>query len=72
MWVVTSPLQSFFGLLVGRSGSYDLGLAIAGLAPWIGVVAMRFLWRIEAVPVAPDLIHQNVNCHETEKRREVG
>ncbi len=24
---------------------YDTGLVIAGLAPWIGVVAMHFLWR---------------------------
>jgi hypothetical protein len=23
---------------------YDQGLVIAGLAPWIGVLAMHFLW----------------------------
>ncbi|MEQ1862618.1 MAG: MFS transporter [Chthoniobacteraceae bacterium] len=45
VWAVTSPLHSFFGMLVDRTKSYDLGLVIAGLAPWIGVFAMRLLWR---------------------------
>ena len=44
-WAVTSPLHSFFGMLVDRTKSYDIGLVIAGLAPWIGVLAMRLLWR---------------------------
>lgn len=44
VWAITSPMHSFFGVLVDRSGSYDLGLVVAGLAPWIGVLAMRFLW----------------------------
>lgn len=45
VWAVTSPLHSFFGMLVDRTKSYDLGLVIAGLAPWLGVLAMRLLWR---------------------------
>lgn len=47
VWAVTSPLQSFFGLLADRTNSperYDLGLVAAGLFPWIGVFAMKFLW----------------------------
>lgn len=45
VWAVTSPMHSFFGMLADRSKSYDLGLVIAGLAPWLGVIAMTFLWR---------------------------
>ena len=44
VWAVTSPMHSFFGMLVDHSKSYDLGLVIAGLAPWLGVLAMKFLW----------------------------
>lgn len=47
VWVVTSPLHSGFGWLADRSHSYDAGLVMAGLAPWIGVIAMKFLWRAE-------------------------
>ncbi len=44
VWAVTSPLHSFFGMLADRTGSYDIGLVVAGLAPWLGVFAMRWLW----------------------------
>jgi ACS family hexuronate transporter-like MFS transporter len=44
VWAVTSPMHLPFGALADRTHSYDLGLVIAGLAPWIGVVAMRRLW----------------------------
>ena len=52
VWAVTSPLHSFFGMLADRTHSYDLGLVIAGLAPWIGVAGMRFLWRNNTIPAA--------------------
>lgn len=52
VWAVTSPLHSFFGILADRTHSYDLGLVIAGLAPWIGVIAMKFLWRNDGGPAA--------------------
>ena len=45
VWAITSPLHSAFGVLVDRTKSYDLGLVIAGLAPWLGVIAMKVLWR---------------------------
>jgi ACS family hexuronate transporter-like MFS transporter len=50
VWAVTSPVHSAFGILADYLKNhglarYDLGLVIAGLAPWIGVVAMKFLWR---------------------------
>lgn len=50
VWAVTSPLHSFFGMLVDRTKSYDLGLVIAGLAPWIGVLAMKLLWHKTPTP----------------------
>lgn len=44
VWAVTSPLHSLFGTLVDRTGSYDAGMVVAGLMPWIGVMAMRVGW----------------------------
>ena len=44
VWSVTSPLHSAFGFLIDRTHSYDAGLLVAGLAPWIGVFALKFLW----------------------------
>lgn len=44
VWAVTSPLHNLFGWIADTTKSYDAGLVIAGLAPWIGVLAMRWLW----------------------------
>lgn len=44
VWAVTSPLHKLFGILADKTHSFDLGLAVAGLAPWLGVVAMKWLW----------------------------
>ncbi len=44
VWAVTSPLHSLFGMLVDRTGSYDAGMVVAGLMPWVGVFAMRLGW----------------------------
>jgi ACS family hexuronate transporter-like MFS transporter len=44
VWAVTSPLQSVFGIVADSTQRYDVGLAIAGLCPWIGVLSMKFLW----------------------------
>ncbi|MEZ0388312.1 MAG: hypothetical protein ACAI34_14660, partial [Verrucomicrobium sp.] len=51
VWVVTSPLHRFFGMVADRTHSYDWGLVMAGLAPWIGVIAMKFLWKKEPAPL---------------------
>ena len=45
VWAVTSPMHTFFGMVADRTKTYDTGLVIAGLAPWIGVIAMKFLWQ---------------------------
>ena len=50
VWSVTSPLHSAFGLLVDRTHSYDSGLLVAGLAPWLGVFALKLLWPQSKVP----------------------
>lgn len=44
VWGITSPLHSFVGMLVDHTKSYDTGLLLAGLAPWMGVLALRFMW----------------------------
>jgi MFS transporter, ACS family, hexuronate transporter len=54
-WAVGSPTHRFFGQLIDRTGSFDLGLAIAGGLP---IVAFVFLWafwnRSSRVPIAPN------------------
>lgn len=53
VWLVSSPMHKLFGRVVDETKSFDLGMALAGLAPWLGVVAMHLLWR-EKKPVQPD------------------
>lgn len=43
-WLVASPLQKAFGRLVDQTGSFDLGLALAGWTPAIALVAFLLLW----------------------------
>jgi ACS family hexuronate transporter-like MFS transporter len=50
VWAVTSPMHSFFGIIADRTKSYDIGLVIAGLAPWLGVISMMLLWRKTETP----------------------
>jgi ACS family hexuronate transporter-like MFS transporter len=40
-WAVGSPAHTLFGRLIDRTGSFDLGFAIAG---WLPMVACIFLW----------------------------
>ena len=47
-WVVSSPLQKLFGWVVDVTKSYDVGLAVVGLAPLLGLLAMLLLWRRDA------------------------
>ncbi len=54
VWAATSPMHSAFGKLADSIADpakrYDTGLVIAGLAPWIGVIAMKLLWRKNEAP----------------------
>lgn len=45
VWGVTSPMHSVFGWIADRTKSYDAGLVAAGLAPWLGVLALWSLWK---------------------------
>jgi ACS family hexuronate transporter-like MFS transporter len=53
VWSITSPVHSLFGYVKDRTGSYDISLAIAGLTPWLGVIAMKLLWREPARSAEP-------------------
>lgn len=46
VWAVTSPLHTLFGWIADQTHSYDQGLVIAGLTPWLGVIAMKLLWDL--------------------------
>jgi MFS transporter, ACS family, hexuronate transporter len=44
VWAVTSPTHKLFGRVVDQTKSFDWGIALAGLVPWLGVLAMWWLW----------------------------
>jgi MFS transporter, ACS family, hexuronate transporter len=44
VWAVSSPMHKLFGRLVDQTKSFDLGMAMSGLVPWLGVIAMKLLW----------------------------
>jgi ACS family hexuronate transporter-like MFS transporter len=43
-WFLSSPLQKLFGRVIDQTKSYDLGIALVGLMPLIGLAAMLLLW----------------------------
>jgi len=45
VWAISSPVHKYFGRMVDRSGSFDLGICLTGLAPLIGYIAIRLLWH---------------------------
>lgn len=53
VWAVTSPLHSLFGMMADNmkahdpAKTYDMGLVVAGLAPWLGVIALALFWKRE-------------------------
>jgi MFS transporter, ACS family, hexuronate transporter len=48
-WIASSPVHRFFGAYVDKTGSFDLGIALVGLAPLLGLVAMLTMWPREAI-----------------------
>lgn len=44
-WATSSPCQKFFGRLADQTGSFNEGIALAGLTPLIGYIALMLLWR---------------------------
>ena len=47
-WLLASPLQKAFGRLVDQTGSFDTGIALAGWAPAIALIALLVLWPRES------------------------
>lgn len=43
-WIASSPVHRYFGRYVDKTHSFDLGLALVGVAPMLGLVAMLLLW----------------------------
>ncbi len=43
-WLFSSPAQKLFGRLIDRTGSFDLGLAIAGSLPLAAFLALWLWW----------------------------
>jgi ACS family hexuronate transporter-like MFS transporter len=44
-WLVPAQIQKFFGMLADRTGSFDLGLALAGFLPLLAVVPLWLFWE---------------------------
>ena len=44
-WALAPPAQKFFGRLIDRTGSFDLGLAIVGCTPLLAFIALCLFWR---------------------------
>ena len=44
-WILSSPASKFFGRLVDRTGSFDVGFAIAGCLPLLAFLALILWWN---------------------------
>jgi ACS family hexuronate transporter-like MFS transporter len=49
-WVATSPLHKYFGRYIDVHHSYNLGIAIVGCMPLVGLAAWWFIWDFPAEP----------------------
>ena len=43
-WLVPAQIQKLFGMLADHTGSFDLGLAIAGFLPLLAVIPLWLFW----------------------------
>lgn len=43
-WLVPAQIQKLFGVLADRTGSFDLGLALAGFLPLLAVIPLWLFW----------------------------
>lgn len=43
-WLASAPMQTLFGRSYDQTGSYDLGFALAGCLPCIGLLFFMMLW----------------------------
>ncbi|MGH7946848.1 MAG: MFS transporter [Opitutaceae bacterium] len=49
-WLVPAQIQKLFGVLADRTGSFDLGLAIAGFLPLLAVIPLWLFWEKSKTP----------------------
>ena len=54
-WLIPSPIHHYFGRFVDATGSFDIVIAVIGLAPLIGLLAMLALWPAQADEITPEL-----------------
>jgi ACS family hexuronate transporter-like MFS transporter len=51
-WVVPAQIQKLFGMLADRTGSFDLGLALAGCLPFLAIFPLWWFWMPRAAKSA--------------------
>jgi len=44
VWAISSPVHKYFGRHVDQTQSFDLGIAVVGLTPLVGYIALRLFW----------------------------
>jgi len=52
-WAIGSPTHHFFGRLIDRTGSFDLGFAIAGSLPLVAFVFIWAFWNSPRPSIRP-------------------
>lgn len=58
-WVIPAQTQNFFGRLADWTGSFDLGLALAGCLPLLAVAPLWLLWNKPLSGARQDAATQN-------------
>lgn len=43
-WLTSAPTHKFFGKYLDQQGSFDAGMALAGMLPLIAVAALILFW----------------------------
>jgi ACS family hexuronate transporter-like MFS transporter len=44
VWAISSPVHKYFGRYVDQTQSFDLGIAVVGLTPLVGYLALWLFW----------------------------
>lgn len=47
-WIVSGPMQKYFGRVVDETHSFDKGLAVIGFAPFVALLALIVAWPRES------------------------
>ena len=49
-WLIPAGFQTLFGKLADSTGSFDLGLALAGFLPLLAVIPLWLIWKPVSEP----------------------